>query len=73
MDVVGVVVVVEMNGRNNMELGREDIDENIDDIVDGSHLPTLLPILVLGFICPMFPRKGCVPITLRWMCISLKL
>ena len=26
MDVVGVVVVVEMNGRDNMELGMEDIE-----------------------------------------------
>jgi len=32
MDVVGVVVVVEVNGNDNMELGMEDID----DIVDGS-------------------------------------
>ena len=30
MDVVGVVVVLNMNGRDNMELGME-------DIVDGSH------------------------------------
>ena len=35
--VVGVVVGVEMNGRYNMELGMEDIDENTEDIVDGSH------------------------------------
>ena len=37
MDVVGVVVVVEVYGRDNMELGMEDIDENIEDILDGSH------------------------------------
>lgn len=37
MDVVGVVVVVEMKGRDNMELSMEDIAENIEDIVDGSH------------------------------------
>ena len=37
MDVVGVVVVVEVDGRDNMELGMEDIEENIEDIVDGSH------------------------------------
>ena len=37
MDVVGVVVVVEVYGRYNMELGMEDIEENIEDIVDGSH------------------------------------
>jgi len=36
-NVVGVVVVVEVNGRDNMELGIADIKENIEDIVDGSH------------------------------------
>ncbi len=34
---VGVVAVVDVNGRDNMELGMEDIEENIKDIVDGSH------------------------------------
>jgi len=33
MDVNGVVVVVEVNGKDNMEFGMEDIE----DIVDGSH------------------------------------
>ena len=33
---VGVVVVVEVNGRDSMELDMEDIEENIEDIVDGS-------------------------------------
>ncbi len=37
MDVVGVVVVVEVNGKDNMELGMEDIEENTEDIVDGFH------------------------------------
>ena len=37
MDVVGVVVVVLVDGRDNMELIMEDIEENIEDIVDGSH------------------------------------
>jgi len=39
MDVDGVVVVVvvEVNGKNNMEFGMEDIEENTNDIVDGSH------------------------------------
>ena len=37
MDVVGFVVVVEVNGRDNMERGMEDIEENIEDIVDDSH------------------------------------
>ena len=37
MDVDGVVIVVEMNGKDNMEFGMEDIEENTEDIVDGSH------------------------------------
>ena len=37
MDVVGVVVMVEMKDRDNMEFGMEDIEENIEAIVDGSH------------------------------------
>ena len=37
MDVVGVVDVVEVNGRDNMEFGIKDIEENIQDIVDESH------------------------------------
>jgi len=37
MDMVGVVVVVEVDGRDNMELGMDDIEENLEDILDGSH------------------------------------
>ena len=37
MDVVGGVGVVEVNGKDNMELGMEDIKESIEDIVDGFH------------------------------------
>ena len=37
MDVVEVVVVVEVDGRDRMELGMEDIEENIEDILDFSH------------------------------------
>ena len=37
MDVVGVVVVVEVDGKDNMELSMEDSEENIEHIVDGSH------------------------------------
>ena len=74
MDMVGVVVVVEVNGNNNMELGMEDIEENTEDVVDGSHkfLANLVAKIGFGLRWPRFPRKGCVPITLRWMCISLK-
>ena len=61
MDVVGVVVVVEVDGRDNMELGMEEIEENIKDIVDLSHnfLANLFPRLVFGLRWPRFPRKGC--------------
>lgn len=37
MDVVGFVIMVELDGRDYMELGMEDIEENIEDIVDGFH------------------------------------
>ena len=37
MDVIGVLFVVEVNGRDNMELGMDYNEENIEDIVDGSH------------------------------------
>ena len=37
MNVVEVAVVVEEHGRDNMDLGMEDIEENIKDIVDFSH------------------------------------
>ena len=37
MDVDGVVVVVEVNGKDNMVFGKENIEEDIEDIVDGSH------------------------------------
>ena len=44
MDVVGVVVVVEVNDRDNMELGMEDIE----DIMDGSH----------NFLANLFSKFG---------------
>ena len=45
MDVVGVVVVVEVNGRDNMELGME----NIEDILDGSHKFLANLVAKIGF------------------------
>ena len=47
MDVVRVVVVVDVNGRDNMELVMEDIE----DIVDGSHkfLANLVAKIGFGF------------------------
>ena len=49
MDVVGVVFVEEMNGRDNMELSMEDIEENIEDIVDGSHKFLANLVAKIGF------------------------
>ena len=49
VDGVAVVVVVEMNGRDNMELGMEDIEENTEDIVDGSHKFLANLIAEIGF------------------------
>jgi len=49
MEVVAFVVVVEMNGRDNMELGMEDIEENTEDIVDGSHKFLANLVAKIGF------------------------
>jgi len=49
MDVDGIVVVVEVNGKDNMEFGMEDIEENIDDIMDGSHKFLSNLVSVIGF------------------------
>ena len=50
MDVVGVVVVVEVEGRDNMELGMEDIEETIEDIMNGSYLKFLANLVAkVGF------------------------
>ena len=49
MDVVRVMVVVEVNGKDNMELGMEDIEENIEDIVDGSHKFLANLVAKIGF------------------------
>jgi len=49
MDEVGVVVVLEVDGRDYIELGMEDIEENIEDIVDGSHKFFANPVAKIGF------------------------
>ena len=49
MDVDGVVVVVGVNGKDNMELGTKDIEENIQDIVDGSHKFLTNLVAKIGF------------------------
>ncbi len=50
MDVVGVMVVVEVDGMDYMEFGMEDIEENIQDIMDESHkfLVNLVPKIGFG-------------------------
>jgi len=49
MDVDGVLVVMEMNDRDNMELGMEDTEDSIEYIMEGFH--NLLANLVtkIGF------------------------
>ena len=49
MDVVEVVVVVEVDGRDSMELGMEDIEENIEDIVDFPHKVLANLVSKIGF------------------------
>ena len=49
MDVIGVVVLVEMDGRDNMELCMEDIEKNIEDIGDGSHKLLVNLVSKIGF------------------------
>jgi len=49
MDVVEVMVVVEVDGRDSMELGMDDIEENIEDIMDFSHKVLANLIVKIGF------------------------
>ena len=49
MDMVEVVVVVEVNGKDNMELGMEDIEENTKNIVDWSHKFLANLVAKIGF------------------------
>ena len=59
MDVVRVVLVVEVNGRDNMELSMEDIKENIQDIVDGTHkfLSNLVAMIGFGVEMANLPKE----------------
>ena len=43
------MVVVEMNGRDNMELGMDDSEKNTKDIVDGSHKFLANLVAKIGF------------------------
>ena len=69
MDVVEVVVVVEVDGRDSMELGMEDMEGNIEDIVDFPHkvLSNHVSKVGFGFGMKRFLRRECVPISLRWI------
>ena len=60
MDVVEFVVVVEVDGRDIMELGMEDIEENIEDIVDFSHmfLSNLVSRIGLGVEMVKVAKEG---------------
>ena len=49
MDVDGVVVVVEVNRKDNMEFGMEYIEENTEDIVVGSHKFLANLVVKIGF------------------------
>lgn len=50
MDVVKVVFVLEVDGRDRMKFGMEYVEENIDDILDLSHniLSNLVSKIVFG-------------------------
>ena len=49
MDVVEVVVVVEVDGRDSMELGMEDMEGNIEDIVDFPNKDLANHVANIGF------------------------
>ena len=49
MDVVEIVIVVKVDGMDGMELGMEDIEENIEDIMDFSHKVLANLVAKIGF------------------------
>ena len=49
MDVIGVLVMVEVNGKDNMEFGMEDIEENTENTMDGSHKFLANLVAKIGF------------------------
>ena len=62
MDVVEVVVVVEVDGRDSMELGIEDMEENIEDIMDFSHKFLSKLVSKIGFgveMTKVFKERVC--------------
>ena len=63
------VVVVEVDGRDNMELGMEDMEGNIEDIVDFPNKDLLNHVGRIGFGGELarLPRRECIPTSLRWI------
>ena len=49
MDMVGVVFVVEVDGRDSMELGMEDMEGNIEDILDFPNKDLANHVSKIGF------------------------
>ena len=49
MDVVEVVVVVEVDGRDSMELGMEDVEGNIEDVEDFPNKVLSNHVATIGF------------------------
>ena len=49
MDVARVVVMVEVDGRDSMELGMDDIKGNIEDILDFPHKVLASLVANIGF------------------------
>jgi len=63
MDVAEVVVVVEVDGRDNMELGMEDIKGNIEDVEDFPNKDLANHVAKIGFGVEMakVSKKGVCP------------
>jgi len=59
MDVVGFLVVVEVNDRDIMDFGMENIEETIQDILDDSHNFLVNLVVKIGFGVEMdkFPKE----------------
>jgi len=49
MDVDQIVVVAEVNGKDKMEFGMEDIEEDTEDIMGGSHKVLSNLVSKIGF------------------------
>ena len=63
MDVVEVVVVVEVDGRDSMELGMEDIEGNFEDVEDFPNKVLANHVAKIGFEVEMakVAKEGVCP------------